>query len=278
MSVSVSSSEDVRAFIKQYVAVDPAFVDDFFGLCDMHTTPNDFTVDLEVAAKWLRTTKGNLKRTLTRTYVRGVDYTLTRPYSGRKGVGSGVAKKETVLLTPDCFKAVCMMSRTAKAKEVRSYYIAAEKSLVRYREAIVLRMGERIKQLENNQKGALSRPQRRGIIYVIRASEKVPSLYKIGRTVSAHHRMRSHNRALADDLQVVVEYETDCVEAVEACMKRMLRPLQYRKRKEVYEIDLQALKRVLSSCNSACNAVYRARGDRRLTGGAYYAVVLPGDA
>lgn len=99
-------------------------------------------------------------------------------------------------------------------------------------------------------------------------------MYKIGRTVSAHHRMGSHNRALADDLEVVVEYETDCVEAVEACMKRMLRPLQYRKRKEVYQVDLQVLKRVLSSCDSACNAVFRAQGSGKHDGG-YYAVVLP---
>ncbi len=263
----------MRAFIKQYVVVDPAFVDDFFGLCDMHTTPNDFTVDLQVAAKWLRTTKGNLKRTLQRTYAHGVDYVIQKPFAG-KGVGSGKAKTEVILITADCFKALCMMSRTSKAKEVRAYYISAEKSLIRFREAIVLQMGERIRELENNQRSAQSTPRRRGVIYVLRASKTLTNMYKIGRTVWAHHRMRSHSCALADDLEIVVEYETDCVEAVEACMKRMLRPLQYRKRKEVYQVDLQVIKRVLSSCNSACNAVFRAGGASKQDG-MYYAAVIP---
>lgn len=265
------TSLEVRGFIKKYVAVDPLFVDDFFGLCDAHTAPNAFTVDLAIAAKYLHTTKSNLKLTLVRTYVNGIDYKISKPFKGR-----GLGKKEVILLTPDCFKAMCMMSRTAKAKEVRTYYIAAEKALIRYREAITQRLEERVQQLENNQKGSESRPRRRGIIYVISASSTLNNMYKIGRTVWAHHRIRSHNRALADDLRVVVEYETDCVEAVEACLKRMLRPLQYRRRKEVYQVDLVVLKHVMNSCDSACNAVYRARGANKHNGG-YYAVVIPSE-
>jgi hypothetical protein len=272
------TNEQVREFIKKYVVVDPAFVDDLFGLSDLHSTPNDFTVDLNAAAKWLRTRKDFLKRTLVRTYTKGVDYSVEKPFSG-KGVGTGVANREVVRLTPDCFKAMCMMSHAAKAKEVRAYYISAEKALLRYKDAIVESMDARIKELERNQKSA-EKTRRRGVIYVIRASKTMTSLYKIGRTVSEHHRMRSHNRALADDLEVVVVYETHCVEAVEACMKRMLRPLQYRKRKEVYEVDLAVLKKVLTSCNSACTAVHRAKGTKTATtaskhDGGYYAVVLP---
>ena len=83
----------------------------------------------------------------------------------------------------------------------RRLYISAEKSLIRYRDAITERMGERIKELERNQKSAESRLRCRGVIYVIRASKTSTSLYKIGRTVSAHHRLRSHNRAAVQEAQ-----------------------------------------------------------------------------
>ncbi|PNH01992.1 hypothetical protein TSOC_012073 [Tetrabaena socialis] len=265
------ASSDIRTYIKKYVAIDGNFVDDFFGQYDLHTNPNGFVVDLAIAAKWLRTTKGNLKKTLIKTYAHGIDYEITKPFSGR-----GTGKQEHVLLTPDCFKALCMMSRTEKAKDVRNYYIAAEKSLIMYRNNVMQQLTTRVAQLENNQRGHASRPRRQGVIYVVRASSTLTDMYKIGRTVWAHHRLRSHNRALADDLETVYTYETDCVEDVEVCMKRMLRKLQYRRRKEVYQIDIASLKKVISGCNSACiNAVYRARSGATKQDGGYYAVVLP---
>jgi hypothetical protein len=55
-----------------------------------------------VAGSWLRTQKANLTRTLTRTYTQGTDYTIAKGYKD--------AKREQILMTADCFKALCMLS------------------------------------------------------------------------------------------------------------------------------------------------------------------------
>jgi phage anti-repressor protein len=48
--------------------------------------------------------------------------------------GSNYVSK--ILVTPDCFKDICMLSQTAKAKDVRFYYKTVEKLLMDYYEDI----------------------------------------------------------------------------------------------------------------------------------------------
>lgn len=264
----------IKAFIKAHVRIDPKFIDDFFGMHDLYTSPKSFLVDLGVSAKWLRTTKGNLKKTLVRSYVEGVDYQVSKPFRGQGTGGHG--KAEAILLTPDCFKALCMMSRTPKAKQVREYYIAAEASFIEHRDQVGRAKDARIAELEANQRPTARPPDvKKGIIYIVKAHPTL-SLYKIGKTVHEYNRMASHNRARADDVKPLITYETECVDRVEACMKLMLRGRQYRKRKEVYEITLPKLKELVENCDAACfSAMHRHKG-ARMDGGAFFAVVVKG--
>lgn len=180
------------------------------------------------------------------------------------------------MMTPDCLKALCMMSRTKKSKEVRRYYIEAEKSFINLRTRIMQSKDDRIRQLELNQKGPGVKPlTRNGVIYVIKAHPSKP-LFKIGRSMWEYERSKSHNRALADDLEQVYRFETTCIEKVETCVKLMLRGRQYRKNKEVYEITLLKLQEIIKACNSACMAATDIPSQpSKMVGGTYYAVLLP---
>lgn len=60
------SSLEIRNFIKKHVRVDSKFVDDFFSHYNLYTDTGSFTVSLQKTAKWLKTTKGNLKRHLSK--------------------------------------------------------------------------------------------------------------------------------------------------------------------------------------------------------------------
>ena len=261
-----------REFLKRYSTVSNAFIDDFFAVYNETSAPGDFVVELSAVAKWLRTTKGNLKQTLSRSYTKDLDYTISKPPKGT--LGRGKAKTERIMMTADCFKALCMMSRTPKAAEVRAYFITVEGTLFKYRAEITAAMQSRIGVLERNQRAARAKPERGGVIYVIRASESMSSVVKIGKTVDLAGRLRSHGSAHADALDVLYVYQTKCTDKVEACMKLMLRENQYRKYKEVYQVDLDSLKKVISACDDACMApTYRKRGPSQQTGG-YFAVVL----
>jgi predicted GIY-YIG superfamily endonuclease len=187
------------------------------------------------------------------------------------------------MLTADCFKTLCMQARTKKAGEVRAYFLAVENALFRYREEIAEGMARRIGVLERNQGPTLPKPAEAGVIYVIRASESMNSVYKIGRTVNLAQRLRSHSSALADSLKVVYVFKTRCVDKVESCMKLMLKERQYRRYKEVYQIDIESLKKVITGCNDACieTVFYRNHkpaavkgGGTGARGGGYYAVLV----
>jgi hypothetical protein len=109
------------------------------------------------------------------------------------------------------------------------------------------------------------------------------SIYKIGRTRDLAARLRSHGSSLADALEVVYVFKTRCVDKVESCMKLMLREMQYRKYKEVYEVDLDVLKKVIAGCDDACIQTVFSRPQRPATKGggvahgddtAYFAVLV----
>ncbi len=100
-------------FLKTYSKINNKFIDDFFGLYN----PNDkynFAINLEIIAKWMDTNKGDLKETLVNSYKEKIDYKII------KGVSNGMKgkPKDTILLTPKCFKLMAMQSRTKKAIQV----------------------------------------------------------------------------------------------------------------------------------------------------------------
>jgi phage anti-repressor protein len=277
------SSVAIRSYVKRFVNVSDKFIDEFFAHYDVEQQPggNLFSIDLDSVSRWLGVVKGNLKATLVRTYVDGIDYVVSKPHVGAY---RGRAKLERIMLTPDCFKALCMMSRTPKAAQVRAYYIAVESAFIAYRNDVSAAKDRRIEELERNQQGPLTAPRRKGLLYVIQASRDVPNLSKLGKTVREYDRMQSHNRALADDLIVQFRYETDHVDCVESCAKLVLRGRQYRKRKEVYQVTLPLLKKIIEACGNACSLQITDRGPRPSTtsGGSlggrlahvYYAVIL----
>ena len=45
--------------------------------------------------------------------------------------------REEILLTSDCCKRLCMMSKTKKAEEVRTYFIEIEKLMNKYKNYII---------------------------------------------------------------------------------------------------------------------------------------------
>jgi predicted GIY-YIG superfamily endonuclease len=139
---------------------------------------------------------------------------------------------------------------------VRDYFIAVEKTLLRYRADVAQAMEGRIKQLEASQRPLDAETLKTGVIYVIRAAEGV-SLHKIGRTKDLAARLRSHSSARADRLEVLFVYKTDAPDRVEACVKGILKGHQYRKYKEVYEADLDTIKKAIDGCGELCTKVQR---------------------
>ena len=190
------------------------------------------------------------KKTLVRSYIKNVDYKITKNKLTTAGRPS-----ETILISISCFKRICMNSNTDKGGEVRKYYEQIEILLNKYKDHIIESLQKKVGVLENNQKPKHN--LKKGVIYFIRSHLEPDNVFKLGKSKKFKSRYLSHNSSHSDDLEVVLVFESDYIGDVEDCMKVALRGKQYRKRKEIYHTDVDTLKSVLKTCDKLITKVNR---------------------
>ena len=245
----------LQEYLKKFSSINNKFIDDFFGLYNENTEDNDFVIDIESVSKWLKIIRGNIKKTLSETYREKIDYKI----SINKSITAG-RPRETIYLTPDCFKRICMLTKSSKGEEVRSYYIQLEKHIDKYKDNIINDLRSRVKVLERNMK-PIEIPKDEGVVYVLETRESVGlnDLYKLGISTDFKSRLTTHHTSHADNVEVKHIYKTSDVKGVERCLKAVLREKQYRKKKEFFQIDLDSLKAIIDKCGDALSLVKKSR-------------------
>lgn len=239
-------------FLKKYSTIPNQFINDFFSLYDYKTNDSDLVIDFDNLSKWLSVRKDNLKKTLERTYTIDIDYKINIIKSTGKG-----RPIEKIMITPDCMKRMCMLSASNKSEEVRTYFIKIEKLLDKYKELIIDDLNKKIGILEQNQKPKVN--PKKGVIYVVKTSKTVEDMFKIGRSKKFINRLMSHNSIEPDDIEIIMLYETNSIEQVEICVKNALKSKQYRKRKEIYQVDIDVVKDVIENCDDIINKVKKSK-------------------
>lgn len=237
-------------YMKKFTTIDPKFIDDFFSLYDQETSDNDFVIDLDIVIKWLGMEKFNFKKTLKSSYIKDVDYEIIKVKSN----GRGGQNRETILLTPSCFKKICQLTKTKKGDEIRDYFLEVEDSLKRYYLYIIDGMKTKIQKLEHNQKPKIY--PKRAVIYVFQTPDKT-DVYKIGKTTSLKNRLRSHQTPLADDINILFYFEVDDVDTVESCVKVLLKRFNYRNNRELLEVDPQIIKDTIKTCGKTVKKIIK---------------------
>jgi phage anti-repressor protein len=235
----------LQDYLKKFTTINSKFIDDFFGLYNENTTDTDFVIDINAIADWLVLRKDAIKKTLSETYRNNIDYKITINKSTSAGRPS-----ETIMLTPDCFKRICMLTKSSKGEEVRTYYIQLEKHLDKYKDNIINDLRNRVKVLERNMK-PIEVAKDEGVIYVLKTDTDITlhDVYKIGSTKDFKSRLTTHHSSHANNVEVCYVYKTADVKGVERCIKAVLKDKQYRKRKEFYQIDIEILKKIISNCS-----------------------------
>lgn len=251
---------DLFEFLKTYSTIPNQFITDFHDMLTNNNVIDQFKIDLDVVSKWLGVRKHSIKRTLISSYHENIDFQST---SHKSIVGRPNIK---IMLTPDCFKRLCMLSKSPKAEEVRSYYLQLEQMIDKHKDIIIAEYDKRIKILENNQKPIVS-TNGSGVIYILKIPESendsklgLTPKYKIGRTINIKQRLTNHNSSHADDLELVGQIMVDDVERVEHCIKSITRPFQYRKQKEIYQVHVDVLKNIIEGCSKVLldsNKIYK---------------------
>jgi len=239
----------LQEYLKKYSSISNKFIDDFFSLYNINTTNDDFVINLNNVIKWLDTHKRNIKKTLNESYQLDIDYKIKILKSKGKG-----RPEEEIMLTPNCFKRLGMMSRTEKAEEVRNYFIALEEHLDKYKGYIISALNKKVEKYEKELKPTPEITSNK-VIYVLKTNQDIEDVYKLGRSKEFKNRLATHQSSQPEKLDIVYVYETEMIEKVENCLKGLLKDKGYRKRKEFYEIDINILKQLIKTCDCMSLAV-----------------------
>ena len=212
---------------------------------------NEFLIDSEILRKWLEIANRRIfNNTIKRSYKKNIDYKIEKV---KKSEGSGGQNYEVITLTPEASKKLCLSTNSKIGGLVQQYFLDLEVSLYKYKNYIIDGMNKKIKQLENNQKPKINANKK--IIYIFRALNTDMTLYKIGKTINSKTRFSNHNSPMANDLEVLFQYETENIDQVELCIKAYMKKAQYRKYKEIYQVDLEIIKKTIKNCDIEINEI-----------------------
>lgn len=90
-----------------------------------------------------------------------------------------------------------MLTRSTHGEQVRTYFIELESLLVRYQAQIISGIKADIARLERNMR-PLDSEDSGGYVYVIRASEAMDGIYKIGRSRDLNKRLAQYQTGRSD--------------------------------------------------------------------------------
>ena len=140
-----------------------------------------------------------------------------------------------------------MISKSKKAKEVREYFLKVEETLDKYKNYIINSLKTQVKKMDTSLKSR-KKPSK-GVIYGFEINDNNRKFIKIGKSKDFLQRMKQHNSSHADKIDVEFLFETDNFNEVEGCIKGIMKKYQYRKGKEVYEVEIDKLKELTDGCD-----------------------------
>ena len=183
------------------------FVANFYAYLN-YDTRQDFVVNLDRVWKWIGYTRvDHCKTVLIKNFIENVDYRMDTPEkpapevagAGRNLGGAGL-NREFITLTVQCFKKLCLKSKTKKADEIHDYYLGLEEIL---NETVAEESQELRQRLQIEKQQVLEDvlveqfPRNTQCIYfgtIDNLSTKKEKLVKFGHTNEIQERMQTHKK------------------------------------------------------------------------------------
>ncbi|KAJ3079997.1 hypothetical protein HK102_003381, partial [Quaeritorhiza haematococci] len=223
---------------------------------------NECCIDLEHAMQWMGVVKKHeQKAKLERRFKAGIHYQITLPVD-RKQTGRGGHNKETILLTPDTFKDLCMLADTAEGSEVREYFRTMEDIVKDYllmqaafdkqqnqlqleqqthlleqqaaeTRALQLQLRAKDDELQKYVNKTYEEIETTGFVYLI----KTDGGFKVGRTKTIEQRLGELQTSNANDVEVLLKFPTSDPVLLEHVVHKVLDPYRRRSKREYFDCD-----------------------------------------
>ena len=212
----------ITEFLKKYSIIDNEFIDDFYTFYDEGKSEFDFTVSLELVANWLNVRKDVLKKLLLSNFIINRDY-IEEKETNKKGKGNN--NTIHVLLTFNCSKLLCMISKSEKASLIRNYYIDLEKLIITYKDNIVNDLNNQLG-IQTNNKKIIENNNKEGLIYILKVDDET---YKLGNSNDIKKRMKQYNVGRINELPIVFVFKSNNIISIENCIKKNLSEYRVKK-------------------------------------------------
>lgn len=235
----------LQEYLIKHSEVDCQFIKDFIAIqqSDVSREHYPFVVDLDIIIKWLKVQrKGEIKQTLLRSYIEGVDYIILLRASPKQKRRGG-HNKETILTTVKCFKKLCLKTKSSMSDKIIDYYLSLENLVIEYQKYIISVLIDENKLLKNDLNNDIF-PQG-GLIYVLDLGN---GYYKLGFTQDLKQRKRIYDTGHIHKKPIVFWFESEDARTVEACSKGILVKFAIKKKKEVYLTELKNIIHAVKGC------------------------------
>jgi hypothetical protein len=169
----------LQEYLIKHSGVDRKFIIDFISIQESNAIKEHypFIINLDLVIKWLQITKkDHIKETLITSYTKNLDYILLLPREKQDSTHGG-HNKETILLTVNCFKKICLRTKSCMSDHIIDYYIALENLLIEYQKYVISILISENKLLKNDLNNDIF--PHGGVIYVMDLNN---GYFKIGKT------------------------------------------------------------------------------------------------
>ena len=264
----------LEEFLIKESKINKEFIKNFFGIQKnmLYEKYKPFIIDLDDIAYWLDARKDNLKDTLTKNYLKKFDYIIISsllveekhntslqekpdeqdiPKSlllvHQKQTRQGGQNKETILLTTECFKMLCMRSNTKKANKVRKYYVDLEILIDKYKDQLISIQTKKIEILENDLK---KEPiPKEGYCYIYLETDELGyKYYRLGQSGNLQKRFNNHNSSSVHKKILSYKIKTDNIVHFEACLRGIMYDFRYKNNKDYYKISEGKINEAINYC------------------------------
>jgi len=173
------------------------------------------------------------------------------------------------MLTYECAKELCMISKSEKASLIRKYYIELEKLIIMYKDEIDESINRQLGIKLNNNK-IIKKNEDTSLIYVLKSDTYT---YKIGSTADLKKRLKQYNVGHLYELPIVFVMKTNNTTEIENCLKMNLKKYQAKNKTELYAIDLNFIRDTSKYCAKA-NAILIKKNNKLYNGTEKWAIII----
>ena len=247
----------LEEFLIKNTNINKEFIRDFFSIQkdEQYNKYKPFIIDLDIITYWLNSRKDVLKNTLKHTYIKNIDYILLQV--NLKQDNHGGNNKELILLTSECFKNLCMVSKTKNSKMVRSYYIELEKLIDKYKDVIINTMKNEIKSKNRQIEVLLNDLKKNDLpngnhVYIFKEIDEFNiTYYRIGQTKSLKKRFSNHNSSSIHKKELLFKIKTNDKKYLENCLLTLLDKYRYNKEKDFFKTTISKIEKAIKLCSDA---------------------------